>query len=391
MASWRSRMNDRLGMARAMEAQGNYAAAQAYHQAAQNIANRNNAQAAAAVAAQAPKPDQWGGGRPQPRQPYDPTPGPGFVPELPTEEEETVAAVDPNAWAKEQERQRRERLVQVTRQFMKENGMEELMAGMEKYVRAGYSGDQIWVMLYSDDAYKSAYNRRFAANEARAAAGLARLLPATYIELEDGYRSAMVSRGMPEGLFDSNDDFTDLIAKDISVKEVEDRLDTALDYINFSGNDAVRSELREIYGMTDSEMAAYVIDPDRTSDYLERESSRRFRQASVGGAAQNTGLSLADDLRNEIADMYAASTWQNTFSDTQQKFTSVASQSPLYKRLGLLSDTETSDDDLVKEQFNTVGAASAAAKKSRLASQERARFSGQSALSKTSLAQRKAR
>jgi nicotinamide mononucleotide adenylyltransferase len=303
----------------------------------------------------------------------------------------TAETVDPNAYAKELEAQRRDRLVQVTRQFMKENGMEEMMAGMEKYVRAGYTGDQIWIMLYSDDAYKAAYNRRFAANEARAAAGLARLLPATYIELEDGYRSAMISRGMPEGLFDSNDDFTDLIAKDISVKEVEDRLDTALDYINFSGNDAVRSELREIYGMTDSEMAAYVIDPDRTSDYLERESNKRFRQASVGGAAQNTGVSLADDLRNEIADMYAASTWQNTFSDTQQKFTSVASQSPLYKRLGLLSDAETSDDDLVKEQFNTVGAASAAAKKSKLASQERARFSGSSGISKTSLAQKRVR
>ncbi len=290
-----------------------------------------------------------------------------------------------------QETRRQDNLIATMRSMMAQNGMSELLAGMEKYVRKGYSGDDLWVMVSNDPAYNAAYNQRFAANARRASAGLPQLLPATYIELEQGYRTAMMNRGMPNGLFDSQDDFTDLIAKDISVKEVENRLDLALDYINFSGNDGVRAELREIYGMTDSEMAAYVIDPGRTADYLERESDKRFRQASVGGAAENTGVSLADDLRNEIASLYGASTWQSTFSDTQQKFTSVAQQSPLYKRLGLLSAEETSDDDLVKEQFNTVGAASAAAKKSKLASQERARFGGSSGISKSSLAQKRVR
>jgi hypothetical protein len=290
-----------------------------------------------------------------------------------------------------QETRRQNNLIATMRSMMAQNGMSELLAGMEKYVRKGYSGDDLWIMVSNDPAYNAAYNKRFAANARRASAGLPQLLPATYIELEQGYRTAMMNRGMPEGLFDSEDDFTDLIAKDISVREVEDRLDLALDYINFSGNDGVKQELREIYGMTDSEMAAYVIDPGRTADYLERESNKRFRQASVGGAAENQGVSLADDLRNEIASMYSANTWQSTFADSQQKFTSVAQQSPLYKRLGLLSDVETSSDDLVKESFNTAGAAEAASKKGKLASQERARFGGRSALSKSSLAQKRVR
>ena len=294
-------------------------------------------------------------------------------------------------YLRDQETARQNNLISTMRVFMGENGMSALLDGMIKYVKKGYTGDQLWIMVSNDDAYKAEYNKRFAANEDRAKNGLSRLLPATYIELEKGYRSAMMSRGMPEGLFDENDDFTNLIANDVSVVEVEDRLDTALDYINFEGNSAVKSELREIYGLTDSEMAAYVLDPDRTLDYLERESKSSMRKAAVGGSATNAGTDLSDSLRDEIANMYGGSSWEKTFADTSSNFTTVAQETPLYNRLALLSDTEASSDDLVKGQFNLTGAAEAKTKKKKLASQERARFSGSSGISKTSLAQKRVR
>jgi hypothetical protein len=371
--------------AQAIQASGNRAEADRYAAAAAAAASQlGNAQLHAAVVNHA---NSWGptaapstgGGTPS-----------GTTPN--TNPGDTRSAYDAQTdFLNQQETRRQDNLIATTRQMMSQNGMSELVAAMEKYVRKGYSGDDLWVMVSNDPQYQAAYNQRFAANAQRASDGLPQLLPATYIELEQGYRTAMMNRGMPEGLFDSQDDFTDLIAKDISVNEVEDRLDLALDYINFEGNSGVKKELREIYGMSDGEMAAYVIDPTKTSDYLTRESGKRFRQASVGGAAENSKVSLADDLRNEIATMYGGSTWQTTFADSQKKFTSVAEQQPLYKRLGLLSDAETSSDDLVKEQFNTAGAAEAAAKKSRLASQERARFGGRSAISKASLAQKRVR
>ena len=196
---------------------------------------------------------------------------------------------------------------------------------------------------------------------------------------------------MPEGLFDQNEDFTNLIANDVSVVEVEGRLDTALDYINFEGNSAVKSELREIYGLTDGQMAAYVLDPDRTLDYLERESKSSLRKAAVGGSATNAGTDLSDTLRDEIANMYGGSSWEKTYTDTSSNFTTVAQETPLYNRLALLSDTEASSDDLVKGQFDLAGAAEAKTKKKKLASQERARFGGSSGISKTSLAQKRVR
>jgi len=294
-------------------------------------------------------------------------------------------------YMRDQETARQNNLISTMRVFMGENGMGELLAGMEKYVRQGYTGDQLWVMVSNDAEYQAAYNKRFAANAARAEKGLSKLLPATYIELESGYRSAMMSRGMPEGLFDNTDDFTDLIANDVSVREAERRLDLALEYINFSGNDNVKQELRDIYGMTEGEMAAYVLDPERTADFLERESAGNLRKAAVGGAAENSMVALKDALRDEIANMYGGSTWERTYGETSQAFTSVAEQTPLYSRLGSLSKEDADSEDLVREQFNVTGAAEAAAKKNRLASAERARFSGRSGIGRTSLASKRAR
>ena len=340
--------------------------------------------------------DPWGGGRPQPVQQYDPEPGPAFNPapagNTDSQVQDTRSAYDAQMdYLAQQEIARQNNLISTMRVFMGENGMSALLNGMIKYVKQGYTGDQLWIMVSNDDAYKAEYNKRFAANEDRAKNGLSRLLPATYIELEKGYRSAMMSRGMPEGLFDQTEDFTNLIANDVSVVEVEGRLDTALDYINFEGNSAVKSELREIYGLTDSEMAAYVLDPDRTLDYLERESKSSIRKAAVGGSATNAGTDLSDSLRDEIANMYGGSSWEKTFADTSSGFTTVKQETPLYNRLALLSDTEASSDDLVKGQFNLTGAAEAKTKKKKLASQERARFSGSSGISKTSLAQKRVR
>lgn len=275
-------------------------------------------------------------------------------------------------------------MMAVLRDFMNQNGMGDLLGAMEKYVREGYSGDAVWVMTKNDPAYKEAYARRFAANARRAAQGLPELSPATYIEMEQGYRTAMMNRGMPAGLFDAPDDFTKLIEADVSVREVGQRLDMALDYINFDGNAAVKQQLRDLYGMTDAEMAAYVLDPTRTADYLSRETSRNQRRAAVGGAAVNAGLPANPSLRDQVAELMSTDPTA-AFVQATQGYGAVARQVPDYMRLGRLSNQATSADELVTEQFGVTGAAEVTQKKKVLASQERARFGGSSGLGATSL------
>lgn len=292
-------------------------------------------------------------------------------------------------WLKTQEedRLRREQdsMIANMREFMAQNGLTELLAAVEKYVRAGYTGDSIWVMVKNDPQYQAAYNSRFAANSERAKAGLPELSPATYIEMEQGYRSVMMSAGFPSGLFDQASDFTSLIARDVSVREVQQRVTSALDYINFSGNANVRQQLRDLYGLTDAQMAAYVLDPTRTMDFLDREMSNNLRRASVGGAAQTVGLGLSGNLRDQIAEVYGGASGDQVFADSTARFTDVATNAPLYQRLAAYSGEVGTTDELVQEEFSLSGASEVTNKKKTLASQERARFSGMSGVGSGSL------
>lgn len=309
------------------------------------------------------------------------------VPAAPEKSAEDKYWEDRAAYEASQRAMQIDSLLAVTRRYFQQAGMGAFLAGMEKYVRAGYSGDAVMVLLANDAEYKAAWEKRFAGNAARRANGLAELLPAQYVEVEQGYKQLLLRYGAPATLFDTPEDFADLIGKDVSVVEMNDRLARAAEYINYAENADVRSQLRDIYDMTDEEMFAYVLDPVRTTDYLESESRRNMNRANVGGAAASTGLSLSSTFRDEIASYYSAvnSPYTSTFGDSMGKFQTVAEQSPLYKRLGQLSAVETSSDELVRAEFGLEGAVQATDKRKKLVADEKARFQGQSGLGATSL------
>lgn len=295
-------------------------------------------------------------------------------------------ADDPyTAYLKEQAAQQRDRLLEVTRTYFRENGMEAFITGMEKYIRQGYSGDQVMVMLSADPDYKTAWDTRFAGNVARAKNGLSQLLPAQYIALEQGYKQLFLRYGVPADMFDSPDDLAALIGNDVSPVEVNDRLSLASRYLNYAGNAEVKQQLKDIYGMSDGELLAYVLDPKKTQTYLESETRRNFARANVGGAAATQGVKLTNDFRDEIAGILTSNASDASFDAINSRFGEVAAQAPAYARLGSLSFVDATSDDLVREQFGTAGAADATNKKKALAAQERARFGGQSGLGSTSL------
>ena len=275
--------------------------------------------------------------------------------------------------------------------FFQTYGMDSLWAGVEKLVRDGYNdGDTISGILSRDSNYQTAYFNRFPAvqqirelNKTRQSQGLpiiAEPSPGAYVALEEGYRQALV--GLPSGVYGTTEDIADWIVKDVSPKEVASRVTMATNYINYSTNASVKNELRSLYGMTDQEMAAYVLDEERALGYLESEYQKRMRQATVGGAATDAGLNLNADLRDQMAgnDTYASS-----YGNSLSGFQSVAEQADTYQQLGQMSGVATSTDELISDQFGLQGAADAATKKRKLASQERGRFSGSSAITKNSL------
>ena len=290
----------------------------------------------------------------------------------------------------------RRRSIEGVKQFFNQYGMDSLWSGAFGLLTQGYTDPtQIALMLSNDSNYQQAYFNRFPAvkeiraqNAQRAAQGLPprpEPSPAAYVELESGYRKAVA--GLP-GTWGSVNDISEWIIKEVSPTEVAERVTTATNYIYYDANSYIKDELRSIYGLSNQEMVAYVLDADRAQEEIEQTYQKRMAQATVGGAADSLSVSLDDTQRNEIAgsDLYGRS-----FGNAASGFKAIAEIDDAYDRLGRLSGVKTTTGELISDQFGTSGAAEASDKKKRLASQERAKFSGQSALSRTSLAQRRAR
>lgn len=258
------------------------------------------------------------------------------------------------------------------------------------YLQDGYTdSDVIFRQIENDDRYKQLLYQRFPAlenlrkeNQARAARGeppVAVPSPAQYVQMERGY--AEVLQGMP-GDWASKANITQWISSGVSVEQVDKRVSTAKDYIDYNLNPEVRAELRDIYGLSDADMLNYVLSDSRRQEELQAEFDLRMKQATVGGAANSRGIGVSDSLRNEIA---SSSDSVYTFGQAAAGFESVAAQADDYAKLSAISGINTSRDDLIREEFNLSGGSSTTKLKKRLASQERGRFSGSSAVGANSL------
>ncbi len=129
-----------------------------------------------------------------------------------------------------------------------------------------------------------AYKQRFKANEIirqRMADGQGRagdriLSPAEYIDAEQQYRRILADSDMPEGFYDSPDDFVGLISNSVSANEFSSRVDTAFDALNYADENTV-SALRDYYNLSTSDMVSYLLDPSRALPAIQSRAMTRSR------------------------------------------------------------------------------------------------------------------
>lgn len=296
------------------------------------------------------------------------------------------------AMLKAQQEAKRMQEIEAVRQFFNTYNLSTLWAGAYDYLLQGYTDpNQISIMLSNNPTYQQAYFNRFPAvqqirelNKTRIANGqppIAEPSPSTYVGLEVGYREAL--RDLPVSMrLDTNENVAKWIVGDVSPTELADRVSVAKNYVNYQANEFVKQELRDVYGMTDSEMVLYALAPTETVDFLNREFQRRMAQATVGGAAESLGVNLTDAQRDLIAnnEQYA-----NSFGNSQAGFNQILEEQDPYTKLAQMSGQTLTTEELITDQFGLQGAAEVSNKKRRLASQERARFSGSSAIGANSL------
>lgn len=253
---------------------------------------------------------------------------------------------------------------------------------------------QILNAIYNSDAYKT----RFAGNEAirkRIADGQGRpgdrlLTPREYIDAENTYRTILQDAGMPEGYYDTPSDFNNLISNGISAAEFKSRVDTAFDALNNADQFTVDA-LRQYYGLSNADLAAYLLDPTAATPLLEgkqlrgafgmnsrTELQKIYEAGQVGGAAGRQGLGVDMAMSEEIVNAGKA-------GQAEEAFAQAGAANDSLKRLGSIYGQPMDFKDMVKETLSLSGGVEAGKKRRKFASKERAAFSGQGALDAKSL------
>jgi hypothetical protein len=245
------------------------------------------------------------------------------------------------------------------------------------WLQGDKSMDWIKLELRKTDQYKA----RFPGMDALSKKGMA-ISEAEYISNERAYLQVLSAAGF-EKIYGTRADYARFMTSEVSPQELSSRVQIAKDYVNMVAPSSVKEQLRTLYGMTNDEMAAYMLDTSEGKKQslaaLESEYTRRVGQANVGGAAQDVGFGLSVPLRDQIAAM------GYDYNRSAAGLSQVRTQGDPYRRLGQLYGVQTSTDELVQETFGLGGGAEATTKKRKLASRERAAFSGTSALGQSSL------
>jgi len=247
-------------------------------------------------------------------------------------------------------------------------GLGSLAGKIYDYVKQGYGADTISLLLQDTKEYKT----RFAANDARAKAGLAVLSPADYLATEAAYRQVLDSAGMPKGFYDNPADFQKWIASDVSPTEIKDRVDLATAAVGQS-NPQYRQALYQMYGVQEADLTAYFLDRKTAEPILKKQAAA----GAIGAAAIRRGF-VANTL-----DLESYATMGITADQAEQAYGQIADS--FSTMLGLAGRYGDAWNQRLAEQevftpgaAASVGAESASEKGKRLRSQERALFaSGQ--------------
>ena len=144
---------------------------------------------------------------------------------------------------------------------------------------------------------QEAYQKRFAANAARAKKGLAELDPASYLQLENSYRQLLQSNGLPPGFYDQTEDFTALLEGDVSPQELQTRVQEGFRAVQ-DADPEVKRQMQELYGVNEAGLAAYFLDPAKAAPILTRQAEA----AKIAARAKEQGnIQLLSATAEEIA------------------------------------------------------------------------------------------
>lgn len=254
--------------------------------------------------------------------------------------------------------------------LFKSYGLETLASKIYDYVKNGYSGDTISILLQDTPEYKA----RFAGNEARLKAGLPVLSAGEYLATEASYRQIMESAGLPIGFYDQTSDFTNWIARNTSPSEIQSRVDLATQATVLAPA-SYRKALEQM-GISSTELTAYFLNPTKALPFLQKSAAT----AAIGAEALSQGLTFNQSYAEQLAGSGVSA------AQAQQGYSQIAQEMGTMQGLGTIYGDQWSQAEAEESTFGT--SAAAASKKAGLIAKERGAFSGSAGGAKAGLGQR---
>jgi hypothetical protein len=255
---------------------------------------------------------------------------------------------------------------------------EDELKELNAYIQAGLLNpklgpEQLVLQLRQLPVYKA----RFAGNEERRARGLNAISEANYLLQESAYAETMRQYGVQR--FANRNQYATFIGNDISNTEVSKRVKTAVERLQM-GDPAILRQLRTYYGITDSDIVSYFLNPKEVLPELEAKTTTAEIGATAGQFGLNTDLARASDLER----------YGVTLDRARKGYSNIA---PAVKEGKVISDIfkETGIDynQTLAEQEEFKGLASARRARERLSGLQAAAFGKDAALTTGSLSARR--
>lgn len=257
----------------------------------------------------------------------------------------------------------------IMKNLLDQYNLGSLTTVLQGIIQSGITdASQIQLQLQNTQEWKT----RFAGNEMLRQAGLPVLSVDQYLSVEQSYSQIMKNYGLPTGFYDDPSDFAKFIGSSVSPNELQQRAGIYADFVRRS-DPAINQQLLSM-GMTQGDLIAYAMDPTRAMPLIQQ----KYQTALVGAAAIRSGVTGVDNSQIQHLTDLGVSEGQAI-----QGFGQIAGEAPGVQRLGNIYGENITTGDLVNETF--AGDGNVAAKKKRLASQERAAFSGSSGVGQGSL------
>ena len=233
----------------------------------------------------------------------------------------------------------------------------------------------------------TSWQARFPGNQARIAAGLNPIDPATYIANETAYKQVMTMANIPASSPLMQTSYLgNLMAQDVSPAEVASRVSTATSAIQ-NEDPMVIAQLQSQFGLSQSSLVSHLLDPTVTAPVIQQEYNAATIAAeaaragvaitvgNTGGNVQGGGLLNNNSLQMQLAAQGV------TQSQAQQGFQAIAAEQPALQsiagRYGAgVTGPQNVGQALTAATFNTTGAAAAQQQINLLKTAEASAFSG---------------